>query len=75
MDHQDILKALDHTLLTQTATWEEIKQILDDGISCGTRLHSGGLCQTGSAVCGRQAADLYGHWLSKRLQHNRGKSI
>ena len=32
MDHQDILKALDHTLLTQTATWEEIKQILDDGM-------------------------------------------
>jgi len=32
MDHQDILKALDHTLLTQTATWEEIKQILDYGM-------------------------------------------
>ena len=32
MDHQDILKALDHTLLTPTATWEEIKQILDDGM-------------------------------------------
>lgn len=32
MDHQDILKALDHTILTQTATWEEIKQILDDGM-------------------------------------------
>ena len=32
MDHQDILKALEHTLLTQTATWEGIKQILDDGM-------------------------------------------
>ena len=27
-----ILSIVDHTLLTQTATWEEIKQILDDGI-------------------------------------------
>ena len=32
MDQQDILKALDHMFLTQTATWEEIKQILDDGM-------------------------------------------
>lgn len=27
-----ILSIVDHTLLTQTATWDEIKQILDDGI-------------------------------------------
>lgn len=32
MDKNKILSAVDHTLLTQTATWEEIKQILDDGI-------------------------------------------
>lgn len=32
MDRNKILSAVDHTLLTQTATWEEIKQILDDGI-------------------------------------------
>ncbi|NME35328.1 MULTISPECIES: deoxyribose-phosphate aldolase [Fusobacterium] len=32
MDNKEILEIVDHTLLTQTATWEEIKQILDDGI-------------------------------------------
>lgn len=31
-----ILKTVDHTLLTQTATWEEIRQICDDGIAYGT---------------------------------------
>ncbi len=31
-----IFKAVDHTLLTQTATWEEIRQICDDGIAYGT---------------------------------------
>lgn len=32
MDREKIFKALDHTLLGQTATWAEIKEILDDGI-------------------------------------------
>ena len=32
MNHNDILKKVDHTLLAQTSTWEEIKQICDDGI-------------------------------------------
>lgn len=32
MNHNDILKKVDHTLLAQTATWEEIQQICDDGI-------------------------------------------
>lgn len=32
MQIQDILKRVDHTLLDQTATWENIKQICDDGI-------------------------------------------
>lgn len=30
MDKKDILKSVDHTLLSQKATWEEIRQILDD---------------------------------------------
>ena len=30
MDIQTILSACDHTLLLQTATWEEIKAICDD---------------------------------------------
>ena len=36
MDIKDILKTVDHTLLTQTATWAEIKQICDDGMNYGT---------------------------------------
>lgn len=36
MDVKEILKHVDHTLLTQTATWEEIRQICDDAISYGT---------------------------------------
>ena len=36
MNTAEILKHVDHTLLTQTATWEEIRQICDDGIAYGT---------------------------------------
>lgn len=36
MEAKDILKHVDHTLLTQTATWEEIRQICDDAIKYGT---------------------------------------
>ena len=32
MDNKDILSKVDHTLLSQTATFEEIKKICDDGI-------------------------------------------
>ena len=35
MDRQEILKKVDHTLLAQTATWEEIKEICDDA-SCAS---------------------------------------
>ena len=36
MDKKEILSKVDHTLLAQTATWEEIKQILDDGMKYET---------------------------------------
>ena len=36
MDIKDILKHCDHTLLTQTATWDEIRGICDDGLKYGT---------------------------------------
>lgn len=35
MDEKRILSAIDHTLLAQGATWEEIKTICDDGIRFG----------------------------------------
>lgn len=36
MEYSKILSHVDHTLLTQTATWEEIKQICDDAVEYGT---------------------------------------
>ena len=35
MELKDILHTVDHTLLAQTATWEEIRAICDDGIRYG----------------------------------------
>ncbi|MDD6632899.1 MAG: deoxyribose-phosphate aldolase [Agathobacter sp.] len=36
MEVENILKIVDHTLLLQTSTWEEIKQICDDAMKYGT---------------------------------------
>ena len=36
MDTREILKHVDHTLLLQGATWEEIRKICDDAITYGT---------------------------------------
>jgi len=36
MDKKEIFGKVDHTLLTQNATWEEIKQICDDAITYQT---------------------------------------
>ena len=40
MTHKEILATVDHTLLTQTATWEEIKVICDDG----AKYHTASVC-------------------------------
>lgn len=36
MEIKEILSKVDHTLLSQSATWEEIKAVCDDGIKYGT---------------------------------------
>ena len=36
MERKDVLQIVDHTLLTQTATWDEIRQILDDAMKYET---------------------------------------
>lgn len=36
MTQKEMLTHVDHTLLTQTASWEEIKQILDDAVKYNT---------------------------------------
>ena len=36
MEIKEILRHVDHTLLLQPSTWEEIKQICDDAMKYGT---------------------------------------
>ena len=54
MDVKEILKHVDHTLLLQGATWEEIKQICDDAMKYGTA----SVCIAPSYV--KQAAEYMG---------------
>ena len=51
MDIKEILTHADHTLLSQTATWEDIKQICDDGI----KYHTASVCIPPSFV--KQASE------------------
>ena len=54
MELKEILAACDHTLLAQSATWEQIRQICDDGIRYGTA----SVCIPASFV--RQAREYVG---------------
>lgn len=54
MEKKDIFQAVDHTLLTQTATWNEIKQICDDAI----KYQTASVCIPPSFV--KQAKDYVG---------------
>ena len=54
MEYKKILSVVDHTLLQQTATWEEIKQICDDGVAYGCA----SVCIPASYV--KQAAEYLG---------------
>ena len=36
LSNEEIISRVDHTLLTQTATWDEIKALCDDAINYGT---------------------------------------
>ena len=40
MELSEILSKVDHTLLAQTATWEEIRAICDDGM----KYHTASVC-------------------------------
>ena len=46
MELKDILSKCDHTLLTQTATWDEIRAICDDGM----KYHTASVCIPASYV-------------------------
>ena len=51
MEMKEILSKVDHTLLSQSATWEQIKAICDDGM----KYHTASVCIPASYV--KQAAD------------------
>lgn len=51
MDREKILNKVDHTLLAQTATWEEIREILDDAM----KYHTASACIPAAYV--KQAAE------------------
>ena len=51
MDRGEILNKVDHTLLVQTATWEEIREILDDAM----KYHTASACIPAAYV--KQAAE------------------
>lgn len=57
MKIEEILAKCDHTLLTQTATWEEIKGICDDGM----KYHTASVCIPASYV--KQAKEYVGNQL------------
>ena len=54
MDHKEILAHVDHTVLTTTATWEQIRTLCDEGM----HFHTASVCIPPSYV--RQAADYVG---------------
>lgn len=58
MDIKEILGKCDHTLLSQSATWAEIKAICDDGI----KYHTASVCIPASYV--KQAKDYVGDKLA-----------
>ena len=58
MELKDILAKCDHTLLAQTATWEEIKAICDDGMKYATA----SVCIPASFV--KQAKEYVGNKLA-----------
>lgn len=35
MDHKEIMSRVDHTILTPTASWEQVKKICDEGLEYG----------------------------------------
>lgn len=51
MDREEILNKVDHTLLAQTAIWEEIREILDDAM----KYHTASACIPAAYV--KQAAE------------------
>lgn len=77
MENEEILRHVDHTLLRQTATWEEIKALCDEGIKYGvasvcippSRVPSGERIRRG------QLENLHGDRVPQRLRHDGNQAL
>ena len=54
LDVKNILSKCDHTLLGQTATWEQIKKICDDGM----KYETASVCRILPAKIGENVGDI-----------------
>ena len=68
-----ILARVDHTLLSQTATWDQIRAICDDGVKYGCAsvcIPASYVKQAAEYVAGK-IARVHRHRLPQRLRHHR----
>ena len=68
MEKKDILGRVDHTLLKQTATWEQIETLCREGMEHATAsvLHPALLCEARQGVYRGKSGHLHGHRIPQR---------
>ena len=69
---EEILSHVDHTLLKQTATWQQVQKLCQEGIKQknGICLHCTLLCKASGGICKRTDCHLYRDRVSKWLSDN-----
>ena len=51
MDKMEILRHVDHTILTQTCTWEQVQKICDEGLHFCTYVFLPAMCAGRPLIC------------------------
>lgn len=77
MNEKEILRHVDHTLLSQEAVWDEIRQVCDDAVKYDTAsvcIPPSYVKQAGG-ICRRKSSDLYCDRFSERLRDDCRKGI
>lgn len=70
MTYREILSRVDHTLLKQGATWEQIEAVCDDGLRFGTAsvcIPPSFVSEAGRRVFKGTASRMHSHRLPQRL--------
>ena len=77
MERNEIYRRVDHTLLAQTATWEEIRGICDDALAYehGQRVYPAVLRGAGEGISGGPDGGLHGDRFPQRLQYHGGQGV